>query len=169
MVFVCLFVCFLGFFFFIFGHPATYGFLRPGVRSELQLQPTPPLGNARSLTHCPGLGIEHTSWSCRDAAVALPWELQHHVFEQLNDCANRDRKATGLAIGNSIHHERPSGSLVSLSYERERNAFSQIPPPSVPKKKACPLPSFLFLVITFCPGVQESWFLHMSRGHRSWR
>ena len=37
------------FFFFLFGHPAAYGVPRPGIRSELQLQPKPQLWQHRIL------------------------------------------------------------------------------------------------------------------------
>ena len=37
--------------------------------------------------------------------------------------------------------------LTSLLLEQERNAFSKIPLPSIPLKKACHLPSFTLLVV----------------------
>ena len=53
---------YLLFFFLLFGGPIAYAVPRPGIRSELQLQPAPPLqGDARALTHCARLGIEPAS------------------------------------------------------------------------------------------------------------
>ena len=56
---------FLPFFFFSsFGHPVAYGVPRPGITSNLSHN----CGNARSLTHCAGPGIEPASQHSRDAA-----------------------------------------------------------------------------------------------------
>ena len=40
--------------------------------------------NARSLTHCAGLGIEPASWHCRDAAnpIVPRWKLERKYFDK---------------------------------------------------------------------------------------
>ena len=63
---------FFFFFFFFFGHPAAYGIPRPGIKSELEVQPTP------QLRHCTRLGSEAMSLPlqrysrCNCATVGTP-------------------------------------------------------------------------------------------------
>ena len=50
----------LFFFFFFLPHPGHMEVPVPEIRSELQLQPVPQLGNPRTLTHCTGPEIKTT-------------------------------------------------------------------------------------------------------------
>ena len=71
-----------GFLVLVFGCPTAYGVPWPGISPSHSCDLCCSCSNARSLTHCAGLGIEPSSQCSRDTAnpVAPPWELRDIVF-----------------------------------------------------------------------------------------